>query len=1350
MRRMDAVLWMSSIGCMVQTTVLWSAVLAQLSPSCNLPVTTDTYEVLHSLYKSTNGELWAVQPEIDGIPWNFSGYYSDVNSGADRPCRDRWEGLECVQDPADSTFCNIRGINLGYYSLTGYLTEDIGNLTSLEYLDLSVNHLVTTLPTTLGLLTNLQILAISNNWVFGTIPSQLGNLLGLSEMLLSTNRITQSLPDELFGLTNLSIVHLNDNGLTGTLSPSFSSLTNLTYLDLETNYFSGKLPTTFGLMTWIQDIFLSFNRISGSIPTCFGNMSALAKFEVINNHLTQALPAELGMLSKLNVLLLNENELSGPIPTTLFSCSVLQIVSLGSNLLSGTIPTEVGSAGVMLGLILELNSLTGTIPTQLGQMALLGVLFVDDNMLSGSIPPSVVERLPLMIDFQAGSNLLTGPLPTEISNWPFLEVLVVSINYFTSTLPETLSLEVLLVQVNGNFLSGQLHKLFGPDANHKFPAMLLLDISDNGFSGSFPASVFSMQLLRLTASSNCFSGELTCVLSNSSLQNVTQSPLQELDLEGLSSGIGCRNYVLPRTILENGGYYPNSYILGTIPSCFWTLPNLRELYLDGNGFTGSIVVDSNQSLIPKLVNLSLHSNELVGTIPSFLFEHEGFQLLDLASNRFHGTVGKQISQQMCSNSTQFNIAVNRLSGPLYPTQGCSWEKMTNQVLQGNLFTFPLSGIDGETSESALSYFGSYTLNIAMILASPIYMFAASLGVFSMWLRNRGGNFSVPGWLRQLVIWNWQVANILLPDEWIRIIWDRMKSVKHVLVKMVAILCCFVVLYATIKTSDQYVTHEDQYSWRVSAAYLHRCVPVVLLAGGIISSVAVVFDWNVAASYMLSKRKALCSCCKSSSISVNWRRMAKLICVLSANITVVGLANTGYLIALLNNSPQIQIIQISLSIFKLIWNSGFTVYAIKWTAYSERVFVNSLTIRFLIKLGNFVLVPCLVTSLVDSSCFLNLFQQKSDSLIYSPRCYGTVSVNKTADPPVSCLGTIDELVSPLSPPFIYSFQCSSAIISNYVPVVLYTCMISGLLIPLTIVLELLIVDRYENATFAKAFSFGKLWLPKILQPASVLCSSSRDSAESNIEDTFMLFPLEALLATELMYVTLLGSFGLAFPYLGGVIVCAAVFEGWAWSLAVGRYYSVFSQPLNSQAELVASASRIDGEYGQQSSFSSLSILWQAGCGPLSSQRSPADIRIGEDFAKLVKSVQSFSSLDIMLVIGVIFMFWGILFFDMVGDVYGTNAGLAAMFSIIIGGPFLIGGGVIVRMRLQRMFPAMASKVVAAFDLSLIANTSWNDNGIYKSKSAVVEFEGFYNVQSEFTSDKSSGSDASSANPMFQAL
>ena len=104
-------------------------------------------------------------------------------------------------------------------SLEDMLSSEIGNLRSLEYLELRENNFDGQIPTDLGLLQSLTLLDISDLECItdASIPSEIGNLSSLKTFYTKRSRLRGALPTELFGLVSLEEFNLSENSLSGSL-----------------------------------------------------------------------------------------------------------------------------------------------------------------------------------------------------------------------------------------------------------------------------------------------------------------------------------------------------------------------------------------------------------------------------------------------------------------------------------------------------------------------------------------------------------------------------------------------------------------------------------------------------------------------------------------------------------------------------------------------------------------------------------------------------------------------------------------------------------------------------------------------------------------------------------------------------------------------------------------------------------------------------------------------------------------------------------------------------------------------------------------------------------------------------
>ena len=341
------------------------AVLVLFSMSyAHAQIPTTERDALIALYNSTNGAGWT----------DSTGWLGE----AGKECDD-WYGVTCAGE-------HVTQLSLGSNWLFGSIPAELGNLSSLFYLDLHGNQLGGSIPPELGSLSSLVYLLLNNNGLSGSIPPELGSLSSLASLYLGYNNLSGSIPPELGNLSSLGAMYLLDNQLTGVIPAELGNLSSLQTLSLGSNQLTGNIPPELGNLSSMWVMVLADNQLSGGIPPELGNLSGLANLNLNSNQLSGSIPPELGNLTNLQKLYLQANMLSGSIPPELGNLSSVTTVYLFSNRLSGSIPPELGNLSSVSTLYLFSNQLSGSIPPELGNLSSVKNLRLQSNKLSGDIP----------------------------------------------------------------------------------------------------------------------------------------------------------------------------------------------------------------------------------------------------------------------------------------------------------------------------------------------------------------------------------------------------------------------------------------------------------------------------------------------------------------------------------------------------------------------------------------------------------------------------------------------------------------------------------------------------------------------------------------------------------------------------------------------------------------------------------------------------------------------------------------------------------------------------------------------------------------------------------------------------
>ncbi|GAY67776.1 hypothetical protein CUMW_259160, partial [Citrus unshiu] len=122
------------------------------------------------------------------------------------------------------------------------------------------------------------VLNLSSLNLTGTIPSQLGNLSSLQSLNLSFYVKISNLPF-------LDYLSLGKNMFHGGIPSALSNCTYLQILHLSYNDFSGAVPKDIGNLSKLKELYLGRNRLQGEIPREFVNLTELERMSLSENEL---------------------------------------------------------------------------------------------------------------------------------------------------------------------------------------------------------------------------------------------------------------------------------------------------------------------------------------------------------------------------------------------------------------------------------------------------------------------------------------------------------------------------------------------------------------------------------------------------------------------------------------------------------------------------------------------------------------------------------------------------------------------------------------------------------------------------------------------------------------------------------------------------------------------------------------------------------------------------------------------------------------------------------------------------------------------------------------------------------
>ncbi|PWA92213.1 Leucine-rich repeat-containing protein [Artemisia annua] len=482
--------------------------------------------------------------------------------------------------------------------LTGSLSDEIKNFSSLDTLNLAYNHLNGTISDKLWQLPTLHRLNLSSNSLRGVISENIGKS-NLFKVDLSHNSLEGALFNADLSELSMSVQYIDFSS--NKLGPCFpkwiQKMKKLRHLDLSNNSISETFPTenwNQWLPSQLRYLDLSLNNISGTLPESLSNPK-LEFVDLSSNSFYGPIPTFPAQISFLD---LSDNSLTGKLPDSLKNLTYLKVLNLGHNMLSGYIPPCVGCFGQLEKLSLYSNSFSGELPLFLKNCTKLSLLNLGANKLYGNIPVWIGKDLSRLYALSLKSNNFSGAIPSQICQLASLQILDLSFNNLQGTIPSCVHNLTSMVQ-KGLFTEHNLHRY-----NNR------LDIQARYYSVDYS---YDHLLIQWQGKVNEFGRNLrlmkTIDLSTNSLTGPI--PYEITNLQGL--------------VVLN---LSHNALLGEIPKNIGQMQQLQTLDLSKNNFSGGL--PSSMSQLNFLNYLDVSDNNLSGRIPS------GTQLQTFELSRFIG------------------------------------------------------------------------------------------------------------------------------------------------------------------------------------------------------------------------------------------------------------------------------------------------------------------------------------------------------------------------------------------------------------------------------------------------------------------------------------------------------------------------------------------------------------------------------------------------------------------------------------------------------------------------------------------------------------------------------------------
>jgi hypothetical protein len=715
--------------------------------------------------------------------------------------------------------------------------------------------------------------------------------------------------------------------------------------------------------------------------------------------------------------------------------------------------------------------------------------------------------------------------------------------------------------ISDNLFNGNVENLFNSSQNE---ALVIVDISQNRFTGALPEAVFACKsLLAFAAVKNCMRTSIPESICDA-------HALATFAIDGIGAEESCNHHFLG---LASTAYVQRQQaVYGTIPECLFSMPALESLHLAGNRIHDSI--EKARNLSESLTSLSLAHNAIRGTIPEAV-QYHNWSKLDLSHNEISGYLHDDITP--CQTSATWKLKVNRLSGRI----PASMRDMENvNILSGNMFScnadqsdLPVSDPDGDdfTCGSSSVEFTAYAWLGALFLC------VSAMAIFI--IVRKGARTASE--FREGITQMWEEAS-LQTTETSR---ERMYRCTSALVRtdmsfVVGYILVLGVLYTIFNATNS--TYYHLYAWNTSAGFFSGIAPgVICMLAWAGLSVMVTYIWRhrlvtefeefVNQDINANADKGRSSNTLSFKRSKDTHRYALprgrvkkyfggdegthtryylfLGCAIFINSIVVIGANVAYIFSYLKGTKvETTIAEVALSIFKVFWNNvvidvimdiGTRHFLGKRNTKAEvRVSQFEVVFRNMIIIGNMVTLPCIVVAMVSPQCFYNVLVEADPS--HTDYSYTDCEEYDINTGECTSLNRRESVSASITPAFTYSYQCSGAILKSLAPVFMLTSIIISFVVP-----GILYIFSYIRKHYPGIGSYADGAFPPL-----------HDKDEEDFKNGVKKwFDVEKFAGKIVAQMSVLISFGAVFPLLGVVtfIVIVSMTYTMQW-----RYHHIISQ------------------------------------------------------------------------------------------------------------------------------------------------------------------------------------------------
>ncbi|KAG0536421.1 hypothetical protein BDA96_03G062400 [Sorghum bicolor] len=639
-----------------------------------------------------------------------------------------WNNFNTLELPSVGfeRLTNLTTLNLSNANFSGQVPDNIGRLTNLVSLDLSVSLELQEIPgvgytintkmgddimqlamlnftsflANLGSLRELDLgyvdLSQSADWcdalsmntpnlrvlklpfcgLSSPICGTLSTLHSLSVIDLQFNDLTGLVPDFFANYSFLSVLQLMGNTeLEGWISPKIFELKKLVTIDLRYNYkISGSLPNI-SANSCLQNLFVHETNFSGTIPSSIGKVQSLKRLDLDAPGFSGNLPSSIGELKSLHTLKISGSDLVGSIPSWITNLTSLEVLQFSRCGLYGPIPSSISHLIKLKTLAIRLCKASGMIPPHILNMTGLEELVLASNNFTGTVELNSFWRLPNLSLLDLSNNnivVLEGQDNYSMVSFPnimYLKLASCSITKFPSILKHLNGING--IDLSNNRMHGaiprwaweKLSTNCGPNGG-----LFFLNFSHNNFTSVGYNTFLPIFSIVLDLSFNMFEGPIPLPQYSGQVLDYSSNMFSSMP-QNFSAQLG-KSYVFKASRNNLSGNIPTSFCVG-----------LEFLDLSYNTFNGSIpsclMKDANRLRI-----LNLKENQLDGDIPDNFNKICTLNFLDISENMIDGQLPRSLTA--CQRLEVLDIASNEITGS-FPCWMSTLPRLQVVILKHNKF-----------------------------------------------------------------------------------------------------------------------------------------------------------------------------------------------------------------------------------------------------------------------------------------------------------------------------------------------------------------------------------------------------------------------------------------------------------------------------------------------------------------------------------------------------------------------------------------------------------------------------------------------------------------------------------------